>query len=583
MSSLETGLSRGEPFYVDGLGGWLHRAAGSTAVLFLPPWGYEELAARKFYRVLAEKLAARGFPVLRFDYWSTGQSSDPPGPASASGFLASARRALQELRRLTSASEIVLLGQGFGGLVAAELARHAGPKGLVLLAPAPSGRAYLREVQAFAAMTKPTFLAGSSEGPNGGIFAGGFGLTKEQTEEIQTFNLMKRPGNDHGAPLAPEILVVERPDHPGDEGLVRTLGALGPVSRRPFSRFEAYASNPTLSEFPVAAFHSIVDWMTDTFPTEPPSGLRPAVPLSTSMAGPGYRETVIRFGEQGQFCGVLCDPSDGEAPDTVIVFLNAGYDHSIGWGRAQVEQSRALAGRGIPSLRFDLAGIGESAFWPDQPDQVLYSPKQLEDVHSALGEVVLRYPDAAVILYGRCSGGYLALAAAEQDRRVAKVFAVNARRLVWDSHEDVDQAIREPIQTLDTYRRKLVDGAVLRRVFTGDLPVARVISRLTQAAAVALAPLSAPILRSRSAHYRQARQAKIRFSALFERKVPVQLVYSVGDRGRGEVEKWLGRTDQVKQRYPNLTIADIADADHNLTPLPARQAVFAHLVAFAAK
>jgi len=579
VSDLDSGAERGTPFYFDGMAGWFHPAGGSTAVLFHPPWGYEDLAARKFYRVLAEHLAQMGFPVLRFDYWGTGQSGDGAGPAAEHGFLASARRAYQELTRLSQPSGVVLLGQGLGGLVAAELARKEPPEGLVLLAPALSGRMYTRELQAWAAMTKPTFLAGAADGPDGGLFAGGFSLTRDNLAELKGLTLTKGAGVEQGAALARETLIMGRPHHTGDETLAASLQKMGSVTCKPFDGFEDYAANPTLSVFPVEAFETVRQWFASTKDlTEQPQSL-PAISVETGLGATGYRERACRFGPEGQFYGVLCLPVGGHPAD-MVVFLNAGYDHSIGWGRAQVDQARDLARTGTASLRFDLAGIGESACWPGETDQVLYARKQLDDVRCCLDLLKEKHPDARIVLYGRCSGGYLALAAAEVDDRVDAAFAVNSRRLVWDEFEDVDAAIREPIQTLDTYARKAFSLDTFKRLAAGDLTLRRAGSRLVQALAQRLSPLAAPVLRQRSAHYRQQAQARVRYAALRERGVPVRLVYSEGDRGRGEPGKWLGDPAALKRRYPNIQITDIEGGDHNLTPLGAREKVFSELKAF---
>jgi len=578
VNGLDSVAKRAVPFYFDDLAGWFHAATGSTAVLFHPPWGYEELAARKFYRVLAEHLAKMGFPVLRFDYWGTGQSGDGAGPAAEHGFLASARRAYQELETLVQPQSVVLLGQGLGGLIAGALAREVKPEGLALLAPALSGRRYTRELQAFAAMTQPTFLAGASDGPDGGLFAGGFSLTKDELSELKGLTLTKGAGVDQGEALARESLIVARPQHAGDETLGTRLESLGSLTHQSFDGYEDYAANPTLSVFPFETFENVTSWFAGTFDLTAQPHALPAVSQNLARDGEDFRERACRFGSKAQFYGVLCIPADGE-PTDFVVFLNAGYDHSIGWGRAQVDQARDLARNGIGSLRFDLAGIGESAYWPGQPGQVLYSLKQLEDVRCCLDFLKAEYPEARILLYGRCSGGYLALAAAEADDRVSGAFVVNSRRLVWDPFEDVDAAIREPIQTLDTYARKAFSLAAIKRLLTGDLTLSRAVSRLSQAIAQRLSPLIAPVFRQRSAHYRQQKQAQIRYAALRDRELPVWLVYSEGDRGRGEVEKWLGSPETLRRRYPNIQIKDMKGGDHNLTPLEAREDVYRQLKA----
>ena len=58
--------------------GWLHWPDDGTAragVVVCPPSGYEAVCAHRTLRVVAERLAERGFAVLRFDYDGTGDSA----------------------------------------------------------------------------------------------------------------------------------------------------------------------------------------------------------------------------------------------------------------------------------------------------------------------------------------------------------------------------------------------------------------------------------------------------------------------------------------------------------------------------
>jgi hypothetical protein len=71
------------PVTFEGTVGLYTPAAASTtpadvAVLFLSPWGFEEMCTRKLWRLLAERIAAHGVASLRFDYPGTGDALDTP-------------------------------------------------------------------------------------------------------------------------------------------------------------------------------------------------------------------------------------------------------------------------------------------------------------------------------------------------------------------------------------------------------------------------------------------------------------------------------------------------------------------------
>src|SRR5690349_12729915 len=57
---------------------WHHRASSGrrdAVIVLCPPLGYEYMSAYRTWRLLAERLAALGFDVLRFDYDGTGNSA----------------------------------------------------------------------------------------------------------------------------------------------------------------------------------------------------------------------------------------------------------------------------------------------------------------------------------------------------------------------------------------------------------------------------------------------------------------------------------------------------------------------------
>jgi len=557
-----------QPFFFNGLAGFLHPAGGDTAILLLSPWGYEELCSRKSYRMLGEQLAAAGYPCLRFDYPATGHSlGEAADLDDGTAWQAAAKAALAELKRKTGAERILLAGQGIGGSLAADLAQSAEVDGLVLLAPVTQGRAYLRELAAWTAMTQPTFLVSASDGPEGGLMAGGFVLSRATAGEIKALNVFKMK-----APATLPTLLVERRDHPGDDKLAEQYLSEGvPLERLEFEGYVDYVSDPTLSIAPERTLDRIVDWVCATFPVRVSAhGSSPAVtPDPVSPAG-GVREELVRFGPGDMFFGALTQPA-GETARTAVLFLNSGYDHAIGWARMTVGFARHLAGEGATVLRMDLAGISESRYWPGQPAQVLYSDRQVDDVRAAVDWLEANGSCERIVVAGRCSGAYLTLLAASRDERVKGAFLINPRRLVWDPDEDVDQAIREPIQTLETYGRKMLDKDTVKRVLSGDINPVSAGKKLGRALATKSDRVLAPVLRKVSKHHRLSSVLMKRLRNLKQRGVPVRIVYSEHDRGVSELDLWFGPDRKALEAFPNLTISYIADADHNLTPVRARE------------
>lgn len=576
------------PVFFDGLAGMYHAAPGKTAVLMLSPWAYEELCSRKAFRILAEKLAAQGYPCLRFDFPGTCHSALASDAVSdETAWRRAAEAALDQLIKLSSASRVILIGQGLGGLIAGDLARKRGAAAVVYLGAVSQGRMHLREIAAWTAMTQPTFLVRSSDGPEGGLMAGGFVLSAATANEIKGLNLLKGDVAD-----VERSLVVERPDNPADVKLAEYLLEGGAVlDRLPFHGYVDYISNPTLSILPSETIAAVAAWVARYFPAgangagaSGDGAARAAAnaALPTVLEAAQYKETLCRFGPEEMFFGVLTEPVNSKAATAVLV-LNAGYDHSCGWGRYTVDMARELAQVGVAVLRMDLAGMGETPLWPGQPEQVLYSTRQNDDVNCAVEWLRTRSGIQKLILMGRCSGAYQAFVSAALDSRVDGAFLVNSRKLVWDPEENVDQAIREPIQTLETYRSKMTDPKQFKRLLSGELTVSAAMRKVFRALLSAADRKLAPVLGNLSRHRRLGSVVYGRLKVLADRHTPVAFVYSQGDRGLIETTGWFGENAAGLSSYPNVSFTLIPDADHNLSPLPARAAVTAQLKTFLSK
>ena len=74
-------------------------------------------------------------------------------------------------------------------------------------------------------------------------------------------------------------------------------------------------------------------------------------------------ESVIQLGPGKSLVGIATPAEGAPAWSSPIcaLILNAGIIHRVGPNRLGVELARLLARRGVPAVRFDLAGIGDSA------------------------------------------------------------------------------------------------------------------------------------------------------------------------------------------------------------------------------
>lgn len=198
-------------------------------VLLLNPFGEEALRSFRAFKLLAERLARRGSPTLRFDYAATGDSAGACEDARLPSFCTSAVEAEAELRLLSGARRVVWVGLRLGASVAAMAAQSAAqpPAGLVLWDPIVDGRAYLQTLardhaallQSAFDLPEPAAAARGLDADGHPTEALGFPISKALRTDFEALDLTTltaRPGR--------KIVIVS---DAADDGLAAHLTALG--------------------------------------------------------------------------------------------------------------------------------------------------------------------------------------------------------------------------------------------------------------------------------------------------------------------------------------------------------------------
>jgi pimeloyl-ACP methyl ester carboxylesterase len=124
------------------------RASRGLAVLLCYPGIQEYNMTHWAFRKLGTSLARQGFPSLRFDYFATGDSMGATGDGGPDEWVRNIATAAQELKDLSGARAISVVGMRLGAALAARAcAEGLAVKDLVYWDPVVRGKEYLRELR----------------------------------------------------------------------------------------------------------------------------------------------------------------------------------------------------------------------------------------------------------------------------------------------------------------------------------------------------------------------------------------------------------------------------------------------------
>ncbi len=172
--------------------------ASDRAVLICPPLGLDYIRSHRVFQRLAATLAKGGFHVLRFDYFGCGDSDGNGDESTLLDWLGDAQAAAEELRDMSGATRLSLIGTRLGGALATLLAgRESDLCRLVLWDPVVRGADYLERMTAVhdgmiadsSRFVVPRSLADDSHAPQ----LLGFPMTQPQRASIAAVDLNAEP------------------------------------------------------------------------------------------------------------------------------------------------------------------------------------------------------------------------------------------------------------------------------------------------------------------------------------------------------------------------------------------------------
>jgi hypothetical protein len=242
--------------------------------------------------------------------------------------------------------------------------------------------------------------------------------------------------------------------------------------------------------------------------------------------------------------------------------------HRIGMNGLYVRWARELAAHGVPSLRFDISGIGDSPALPGARDNQLYSLHAVIDVCAAVDFVGRTLPGHELCLVGLCSGAYAAYHSALADPRIRRLVLINPQTFLFNPGDSLQVDRKRAYKAARYYRRRFGQCDAWHRLARGDVNLVSG-GRLMAQRARDVALLSARGFATRLGLIPPSHVTR-ELNSLADAKVKVAFVYSGDDPGLGVLSAELGAHRNECFRRPELSLDVIEGSDgpdHTFTPL----------------
>lgn len=250
-----------------------------------------------------------------------------------------------------------------------------------------------------------------------------------------------------------------------------------------------------------------------------------------------------------------------------VLIIVGGPQYRVGSHRQFAALARSLAASGLPVMRFDHRGIGDSE---GETTFEALGP----DIHAALDAFLGACPQVRkVIVWGLCDAASAILMETPGDVRVAGAVLLNP----WVRSDET--LARSYLSGY--YLKQLTSATFWRRVLGGDVPIGRALPGVVETVSKALRPAAgdageqAPIAAEESPRVPfQARMIK----GLAAFHGPVLLILSGNDITANEFRQFM-RQKRSRRRLlaaDNITTVEMPSADHTFSNAAAKAEVARH-------
>ena len=547
----------------------------NTGVLLCRSWAHAELCSRKFYKVMADRVAEAGFPTLRFDYPGTVDSCDPAPDNGLESWVTAADGGADVLKDL-GCNTIVVFGFCFGAVVAhALIQRRNDVSGAIFAAPVVNGRRFIREINIREKVLFETERIPLERLDTSRTSLLGNVMPEQLVKDVSAVRL------DAVQALADTpVLSFNRDNTKSDQDFSEKLKSVsGQVTVCDFHEYTDLTEDVLTSKVPKDLVDTAVTWLENTQANaqDQESFIDPKRYPPTLVT-----DSFVETTEYVEFSGkrlltIVTKPVDCDKQIPVYLLGNTGgYDHRGGLGRESVEAARKLALAGVASVRFDDENTGDS--YPDLPEgqEILYSDASIQNLERII-DFACRKFEGPLTLVGRCSSAYAAFHAAARDERVNQLVLVNQLKFIWD--KDIPNELKNMMtRSAGEYKKRLADPQIVRRILRGDVNLVAAALGVSRVVQKRLSEKTADYIPRLSKFGRLRLEALDLFKTLNDRNVPVHFLCSIGDGSIEELKAHFGPDLRRMSAYPNITYTTVKDADHRLMPVHGRNAFIDLLV-----
>lgn len=572
---------------------WLHtHTAGPVldhGVIICSPIGHEQLHAHRTLRHLADTLAERGNPTVRFDWHGTGDSGgNDDDPDRTATWQSNLKDVVAWMRNELGCQRISIVGLRMGATLAALACEDLDVENLVLWAPVTKGRAYVREMTAIDRTSEYQSAPSSS----GDIEAAGFVLSPATASALSQMSLLT------SRPHCQRILIVGRDDLPTDQPLLDRFITTGIATE--YLAVPGYAemlAEPHRGRVPELALALISTWLQAKVlaesPAEMPSmtGLRgtrttmllyrPETALSFHR-GLYIQERAIKISAEPDLFGILSEPQPGALVHRpLIVLLNAGAAYRIGPGRLHVHLARHLASEGFRCLRLDVNGLGDSVATDPALENDSYTSSVFRDVETTLQKVEQDLGAKQVILMGLCSGAYAAFQSATciTNPLLIQSLLINPLTFYWKSGMTIDDAPARQLAAQHYYLSSALKPEKWWKLLTGQsrIGIGGAVRMVAQRLGLGRqAKLSAddecrPTPVTRTVGHPDEDDLPADLASITAQGRKLAMFFATSDPGYSILKFKANRPMKAMQRDGRLQLTFIKDADHTFSRKCARK------------